>query len=141
MDTLAEMEKIVKAKVKTYQEDFYDYDTKALEEMGEGEEAIWEVRDTGTFFFPGSLADHEECEFYRSVQNAFGNKETHHWYLVLKGKSIEPISDRTALWFIDSFERAFVKRAKKAYQEALMEWKKHRKNFPTLEDFKLTAED
>ncbi len=141
MDTFAEMEKIVKANVKSYQEDFYEYDTKVLEEMEEGEEAVWEVRDTGTFFFPGSIADHEKCEFYRSVQNAFGYKKTHHWYLVMKGKSVEPISDKTALWFIDSFERDFVKRAKRAYQKAVVEWRERKRGFPTLEEFLLTSAD
>ncbi len=141
MDTVAEMEKIVNATVEAYQDDFYQFDIATIERMGEGEEAIWEVRPTGTYLFPSGRANHETCDFYRSVNETFHRNRGHHWYLIMKGRSLERISDKTALWYIDSFERSFVKSAKRKYHLALRAWMTCGGKCPTLKEFQLRDSD
>ena len=141
MDTIEEMEKIAKNTVEHYKSDFFTFDMKIIEDMEEGDEAIWEVRKTGTYLFPCRAACHETCDFFRSVHNEFHTDKKHHWYFIMKGKTIEQISDKTALWFIDAFEKTFVRQAKKAYQKAMEEWRENKRSFPTPEEFLLTSTD
>lgn len=76
---LKTMQELVEDNVIDFKSDFYDYDINTLKNMNTGEERIWSIRDTGTYFFNDPWAQEatmqatEYISFYKIRREAADN--------------------------------------------------------------------
>lgn len=117
MDNILEqMQKLVDTHVKGYQKDFEIDKHFYLNVLEEGEQVIWQVRDYGTqlFYNPFYIAQYRlrksmdwllliqktTLDYYRYyADNADDIGQKCQYFKIVKGKSIEPITDRKEIEF------------------------------------------